>query len=112
MRVKIRLADVPDFAWKEYHEDQVRVYTKLTEFAFEALKIPLIREWLEYFAGELDIQNVEVRLNRLPHHEAKLLPVEWKRREGFTLYPISLKRLLSHTGVQAYEEKSLRLYAQ
>jgi hypothetical protein len=36
MRVKIRLADIPDFAWKEYHEDQVRVYGKLTEFAFEA----------------------------------------------------------------------------
>ena len=83
MRVKIRLADVPDFAWKEYHEDQVRVYTKLTEFAFEALKIPLIQEWLESFAEKLDIQNVEIRLNRLPHHEAKLLPVKWRRREVF-----------------------------
>jgi hypothetical protein len=83
MRVKIRLADVPDFAWKEYHEDQVRVYTKLTEFAFEALKIPLIQEWLESFAEKLDIQNVEIRLNRLPHHEARLFPVEWRRREVF-----------------------------
>ena len=55
--VKIRLADVPDFAWKEYHEDQVRVYSKLTEFAFEALKMPLIQEWLESFAEKLDIQN-------------------------------------------------------
>jgi hypothetical protein len=83
MRVKIRLADVPEFAWKEHHEDQVKVYSKLTEFAFEALKTPLIQEWLERFAEKLHIQNVEVRLNRMPHHEAKLLPVEWRRREVF-----------------------------
>jgi hypothetical protein len=83
MMVKIRLADVPDFAWKEYHEDQVRVYSKLTEFAFEALKMPLIQEWLESFAEKLDIQNVEVRLNRMPHHEAKVLPVECRGREVF-----------------------------
>ena len=76
------MADVPDFAWKEYHEDQVRVYSKLTEFAFKALKMPLIQEWLESFAEKLDIQNVEIRLNRLPHHEAKLLPVEWRRALG------------------------------
>lgn len=81
LRVKVRLAELPNFAWKEYNKDQVNIYSKLTEFIFEALRIPLIREWLEKFAERLNIERVEIRLNRLPHSKAMLLPIELGRRK-------------------------------
>lgn len=82
-RIHMRLAEVPEFAWKEYHEGQVIVYIKLTEFVFEALKMPSVKEWLEKFAEKLNIKEIEIRLNRLPHHKAILLPIELGKREIF-----------------------------
>ncbi|MBS7620882.1 hypothetical protein KEJ32_01990 [Candidatus Bathyarchaeota archaeon] len=118
-KVKVRLAEIPSFALKEYHEMQVKVYSKITEFVFEALNSPSIRDWLEAFAERLGVKEIEIRLNRMSYHEAKLLPIELgkrgifrpigtfgrssKRRPFIEVYPNPhfTAKTLSPTGVQA-----------
>ena len=93
-RVEIRLASVPRFAEGEYHPDQVFLYSKLTELTYMALNLPSISEFLEVFAEELDLELVQVVVNRLPASRSRKIPVLIKGKIRFTgelLHSIALK---------------------
>ena len=94
MRVNIRLAKIPRFSKDEYHQDQVELYSKLTEFIFRALSLPSVREFMEDLAEALGLERVQVVVNRLPASRSGTHLVE---REGKphlvieTLHSVALK---------------------
>lgn len=70
--MKIRLAAVPHFANREYHPDQVAFYSKFTDLVFKALKLPSVSKFLEGFAEEICLGNVEVRISRMPSSRSRV----------------------------------------
>jgi len=65
-RVSIRLAEIPEFAKEEYHQDQVTFYSKFTELTFKALNLPSVAEFMDQLAENLNLETVEVRVLRMP----------------------------------------------
>jgi hypothetical protein len=76
MQIHIRLAEVPKFAWEEYHPEQASRYIQLTEYVFKALHLPSIREFLERLAEDIEIEEVEVRVCRLPSRSSMVYITE------------------------------------
>jgi hypothetical protein len=72
----IRLAEVPKFAWEEYHPEQALHYIQLTEHVFKALHLPSIYEFLKRLAEDFGIEKVEVRVCRLPSRSSTVYIVE------------------------------------
>ena len=75
-RINIRLAEIPRFAKDEYHPNQVALYSKFTELAFKALTLPSTIKFLEYLADKLDLENVKIRVCRMPAAKRRISLVE------------------------------------
>jgi hypothetical protein len=94
MKVKIRLAEVPKFAFHEYNANQLEGYRWLTEITFKVLTLPVVSDFLDAFTDKLGIQGeIEARVCRVPsagETRGRLLGSHRRMTGAITLYPCSL----------------------
>lgn len=78
-KIKIRLGNIPNFAEKEYHPEQVRFYAKMTELIYKVLNTSTIRKFINEIIDHLNIkENIEIRIMRLPSRKSLVFEVENK----------------------------------
>ena len=78
-RVTFRLAKLPNFAGRVFHPEQVTLYSRFTELTFKALTLPSAVEFMEQLAENLGLEDVQVRVLRMP---APIRRVDLVQKEG------------------------------
>ncbi|MCW4003259.1 MAG: hypothetical protein NWE95_05020 [Candidatus Bathyarchaeota archaeon] len=79
-KITIRLAAIPDFALNEYHQEQIEYYSKFTELVYRALSIDSVSVFLQELIKNLGINEVEIRIMRLPSFKSKIVGITVKGR--------------------------------
>lgn len=77
-KITIRLASVPNFALNEYHQKQIEYYSRFTELVYKALSIDSVNSFLKELIETLGINEVEVRIMRLPSYKSKIFGISKK----------------------------------
>lgn len=80
--IEIGLADIPEWAHKEYHPDQVRLYAKLAETMYQGLNLPSIMEFMGELAETLNLEIVTIRVLRIPSRRSSIEPLEGPKGTG------------------------------
>ena len=77
MPVKVRLANVPEFALSKYHPNQLKIYLMLTEIIFKVLNLPSVADFLGELPVKLGVQDeIEARVCRIPSILSKIERLE------------------------------------
>ncbi len=76
-KITIRLASVPNFAPNDYQK-QIEHYSKFTELVYRALNTDSVNDFLKELIGILGIDEVQIRIMRLPSYKSYILGVTKK----------------------------------
>jgi hypothetical protein len=77
-KIAIRLASVPDFALNEYHQKQIEHYSRFTELVYKALSMDSVDSFLKELVDIIGINEVEIRVMRLPSYKSKIFGISKK----------------------------------